>query len=151
MGLNILSYGIQSWIVIVYWYCGVTLLLTISTGMNLTTEKVCYFGQKESDFQDLKTGYQFCYSCLVSETLKTEIWGHLWLSMSTYLDPNPRIQGYAVKKSANFKNGLNIHNSIYPSGRCDRLILMVQNFAWKKEFLIFVLSGQQWRLVPHTP
>ena len=43
MGLNNLSWdGIQSWIVIVYGYCCVTSLFTISTGMNLTTAKACY-------------------------------------------------------------------------------------------------------------
>ena len=42
---------------------------------------------------------------------------------------------FVVKKSANFKNGLNINNSIYPSGRCVWMVLMVQNFVWVKEFL----------------
>ena len=42
---------------------------------------------------------------------------------------------FAVKKSANFENAVNINNSIYVSERCDRMVNMTLNFDWEKEFL----------------
>ena len=58
---------------------------------------------------------------------------------------------FTVKKSANFKNAVNINNSIYVSERCDRMVNMTLNFDWEKEFLknICPNGNGSWCPEPH--
>ena len=58
---------------------------------------------------------------------------------------------FTVKKGANFKNAVNINNSIYVSERCDRMVNMTLNFDWEKEFLknICPNGNGSWCPEPH--